>query len=72
MGQDLENRPEGYLEKMTFALQDGVNSIVRLDVEKLFFMLVPAFVRKFIPLKYWPDFCRRQQFLYDEILAMLE
>ena len=72
MGHPLDNRPEGYLEKMTACLQDGVNSIVRLDTEKLFFMLVPPFIRKWIPLRYWPEFCRRQQFMYDEILNMLE
>jgi len=71
LGQDLESKP-GWLEEMSQTIQEGVNTIVRTDTEKLFFMSIPSSIRRFIPLRFWPKWCKSQQVLYDRIIEMIE
>ena len=53
-------------------MDDGVSSILCLDNKKLIFMLIPRFIRGFIPIRFWPKFCKTQQRMYDLVTEMIE
>ena len=35
-------------------------------------MFIPRFIRNFIPLRFWPEWCNTQQRFYDLIIEMVE
>ena len=50
-----------YRERICKYANNALHTLVRLDKYKLIFMSIPVWLRKLIPLKYWPDWCAIQQ-----------
>jgi len=71
LGIDLGDKPKK-LHDLTDVVNKGNESVNKLDTYKLIFMLIPYRLREFIPLRFWPDWCRTNNIVYDEILDMID
>jgi len=50
----------------------AINSLVKIDPSKLAFMMLPPFIRRMIPLSWWPKYCQEQQAFYDVLINDFE
>jgi len=50
-----------YRDRICKYANDALHTLIRLDKYKLMFMSIPVWLRAWIPLKYWPDWCAYQQ-----------
>ena len=57
---DLSKQTD-YRDRICKYANNALESVVKLDKYKLIFMNIPSWLRKMIPLKYWPDWVAYQQ-----------
>ena len=57
-----------YRDRICLYANNALESVVKLDKYKLFFIHLPSWLRAWIPLRFWPDWVAYQQ-VYSRIKA---
>jgi len=60
------------LKQAANMIDKALNTLVSPFRHKLVFILTPAFIRRWIPLRFWPDMCRELEHFWYSLIKIVE